>query len=162
MSQITPQIYIGGFMHARNAHWLMEKGITHIVNAAKELDNYHPAYFKYLRLDLNDIPSQDLTKALNKSYHFMKKAIDEGGIVFVHCFAGVSRSSSQIIDYLMMNKTMSFERSLNYVRRKHSRTNPNSGFQHQLAAKDPTKKTMINRYSNGYPIIHQDSWNSWW
>lgn len=140
MSLITPQIYIGGFMQARDGHWLMERGITHIVNAAKELDNYYPAYFKYLRLDLNDIPSQDLTKALDKSYHFMKKAIDGGGVVFVHCFAGVSRSSSQIIHYLMMNKNMSFERTLDYVRRKHSRTNPNPGFLWQLAAKDPTKR----------------------
>jgi len=149
MSQISPQLYIGGFMQARDGQWLMDRGITHIVNSSLELPNYFPGYFKYLRLDLNDVSSQDLTKALNNSYRFMKKAIDEGGIVFVHCFAGISRSSSQIIHYLMLNKNASFERSLDYVRRKHPRTNPNPGFQQQLMEKDPTKNTMINRYSNG-------------
>jgi len=160
MSQITPQLYIGGSAEAQDSRWLLNRKITHIVNASRELFNYFPNCFKYLRLDLNDTPDQDLTGALNNSYRFMKKAIDEGGIVFVHCFAGISRSSSQIIHYLMMSKCMSFENSFNYVKRKHPRTNPNHGFQKQLLLKDPTKKTeLVNKYySRSYPIIHQGSW----
>ena len=164
MSFVTPQIYIGGFMEARDGHWLQSRGVTHIVNASEELPNYFPNYFKYLRLDLNDSPNQDLTKALSNSFRFMKKAIDEGGVVFVHCFAGMSRSSSQIIHYLMIDRAMSFERALSYVRRKHPRTDPNYGFQEQLASKDPTKKTVLaNGYhSKSYPIVHQGTlWNPW-
>ncbi len=164
MSQITPQIYIGGFMEARNGQWLQNRGVTHIVNASRELPNYFPNYFKYLRLDLNDTPEQDLTKALNNSYRFMKKAIDEGGVVFVHCFAGISRSSSQIIHYLMISETMSFERAFNYVQKKHPRTNPNYGFLKQLEFKDPTKKTVLadGYHSESYPVVHQGSWWSLW
>ena len=142
MSQITPQIFIGGFMEARNDQWLKNRGVTHIVNSSRELPNYFPNYFRYLRLDLDDTPRQDLSNALINSYRFMKNAIGEGGVVFVHCFASVSRSTSQIIHYLMMSKIMSFEKALNYVRRKHPRTNPNYGFIEQLSLKDPTKKTI--------------------
>ena len=159
MSQIEPQIFIGGFMEARNDQWLKNRGVTHIVNASRELPDYFPNYFKYLRLDLDDTPRQDLSKALNNSYRFMKKAIGEGGVVFVHCFASISRSTSQIIHYLMMSKIMSFEKALNYVRRKHPKTNPNSGFQKQLMQKDPTKQCSFTA-SSSYPIIHQGSrWN---
>ena len=140
MSQITPNIYIGGFTEARNRKWLADRGITHIVNAATELPNYFPNHFKYLRLDLNDVPGQYIHSALNRSYNFMKNVINRGGIVFVHCFAGVSRSSSQIINYIMMDKNVSFEKSLNYMRMKHPRTNPNPGFQRQLVERDPTRR----------------------
>ena len=151
-------------MEAWNWLWLKNRGVTHIVNSSREIPNYFPNYFKYLRLDLNDIPSQDLTKALNNSYRFIKKAIDEGGVVFVHCFAGKSRSSSQIIYYLMMDRMMNFEGALNYVRRKHPITNPNYGFQKQLMQKDPTKRTVLPResYSESYPIVHQGSWWGLW
>nr|QBK85878.1 MAG: dual specificity phosphatase [Marseillevirus LCMAC101] len=166
MSQVTPQIWIGGFLSARNGRWLQDRGVTHIVNASKELPDYFPQNFKYLRLDLNDSSDQDLTKALSNSYRFMKKAIDEGGVVFVHCFAGISRSSSQIIHYLMMDRVMSFERALDYVSRKHPRTNPNDGFRNQLLLKDPTKRSRFtaygSRYDRSYPVIHQGSWWSPW
>ena len=140
MSQITQQILLGGIMGALNGRWLQSRGVTHVVNASAELSNYFPRNFKYLRLDLDDTPEQDLSRAFNKSYYFIKNAIDNGGIVFVHCFGGISRSTSQVIYYLMIDNGISFERSLNYVRRKHRRTNPNRGFQYQLMMRDPTKK----------------------
>ena len=162
MSRITSQILIGGIKEAQNGRWLQYQGVTHIVNASMELPNYFPQNFKYLRLDLNDVSDQNLTKALSNSYRFMKKTIDEGGVVFVHCFAGISRSSSQIIHFLMMDRNISFEKALDYVRRKHPRTNPNGGFQQQLLLKDPTKKVFFNSQRSSYPVTHQDSWwNPW-
>jgi len=168
MSRITPKILIGGNREAQNGRWLQSLGVTHIVNAAKELPNYFPQNFNYLRLDLNDTPDQDLSRALNNSYSFMKKAIDGGGVVFVHCMVGMSRSSSQIIHYLMLNYLISFDEALAYVRKKHPLTNPNAGFKVQLSLRDPTRRrqNVINsdRYSrhNDYYNPQQNSWWDLW
>jgi len=39
---------------------------------------------------------------------FMKDGISKGGVL-VHCFAGVSRSATCVMAYLMQEKDMSFE-----------------------------------------------------
>ena len=54
-----------------------------------------------------------------------------GGKVFVHCVAGVSRSSTIVIAYLM-NKGMTYKEAFEWVKKKHSIAFPNYGFQRQL------------------------------
>ena len=56
--------------------------------------------------------------------------------MLVHCFAGVSRSSTCVIAYLMQVKKMSFVDAFTFVRSKRSIAFPNIGFQRQLAELD--------------------------
>lgn len=62
----------------------------------------------------------------------MKDAINRGGGVLVHCFAGVSRSSTCVIAYLMQEKDMSFEEAFSYASKRRPVIFPNMGFQRQL------------------------------
>lgn len=132
MSQITPNIYIGGFDEASNYRWLKDHGITHIVNMAIEHPNYFPRAFRYIKLGIFDHPKQSLFPEVAAGLRFMKNAIARGGLVFVHCHAGVSRSSSMVLYYLMKTYGWSLKKSLAYMRDLHPRTNPNPGFQRQL------------------------------
>ena len=50
----------------------------------------------------------------------------------VHCYAGVSRSATIIIAYLMQEKRLTFVEALKYVRRRRPIVCPNFGFQKQL------------------------------
>ena len=57
-----------------------------------------------------------------------------GNRVFVHCAAGVSRSSTVVIAYFMAKYGFSFERARDMVKAKRKCVNPNNGFERQLKA----------------------------
>ena len=68
----------------------------------------HPNHFNYIRLDLEDIPTQDLSNVLDPVSEKIISLIKNKKNVFVHCYAGVSRSTSIVINTIMekcMNKT---------------------------------------------------------
>lgn len=52
------------------------------------------------------------------------------GNVLVHCFAGISRSSSGIIAYLMNKYGQTFTEALAYCKAKRPIVDPNPGFVH--------------------------------
>jgi protein-tyrosine phosphatase len=62
---------------------------------------------------------------------FIKDGIRKGGVL-VHCFAGVSRSTSCVLAYLMKEKKMPFWEALNLVRQRRPIVCPNVGFMRQL------------------------------
>lgn len=64
--------------------------------------------------------------------NFIDKALTSKGRIYVHCYRGVSRSTSAIIAYLMKIKGMDFKAAKNLCRVKRPIVNPNSGFIRQL------------------------------
>ena len=65
---------------------------------------------------MNDVPYENLGKHFMDSAVFIQKAIKNGGVVFVHCWAGISRSTSCIAAYLMLEYGMSLTNGLNLTR----------------------------------------------
>lgn len=78
------------------------------------------------------MPSETLLPHLPDAINFIKTALSKGGHVLVHCYAGVSRSASTIIAYLMVERNMSFVNAATFVRKKRPIIFPNIGFQRQL------------------------------
>jgi len=132
MTQITKKIYLGSYDDARNLNKLSHLGITHILNTAIEIPNFYPNYFKYLRLNLDDISQQNLYPVLDKSYKFIDNVVNNDGKILVHCAAGISRSSSIVIYYLMKRYNWDYGRAYNYVKSHRKIINPNNGFCRQL------------------------------
>lgn len=132
MSLITPHLYLGDAHDSRDFNFLMSKNITLIVNCAKEINNFYSGRFKYLNLDLDDVPSQNIVDALRISSDTILQHMKKGGITFVHCAAGISRSSSVVIYAIMRLHDWDYEKSFKYVKSMHNRTNPNPGFVEQL------------------------------
>ena len=52
--------------------------------------------------------------------------------ILVHCAAGVSRSASFLIAYLMRERQEPYHKVLDFVKSKRKWANPNSGFRGQL------------------------------
>ena len=133
VSKITDDIYLGdAATGASSKKFLKEHGITHIVNAAAELPNYFPDDFTYQRLDLYDKTSQTLGPALPKAYDFIKDALKDGGKIFIHCIAGISRSASVTIYYLMRDQGWKYRKAYTFVKDKRPIINPNESFKGEL------------------------------
>lgn len=137
MSKIFDQLYLGSRREASNDEWLTSHHITHIVNCAFELPEYFPGKYVYLNLKLDDVPSQSIYHVLEKSFNFILDAISRGGNVLVHCAAGVSRSVSVVVYFIMKVKDVTFDEALKYVKSKREIANPNQGFVYQLISVSP-------------------------
>lgn len=133
MSQVVDWLYIGDFRHAQDLTWLKKHKITHIVNMTIEHPNYHPNRFYYYKAHAYDTNYQLLEDILRRGYTFMKKAVDSGGIILVHCHAGISRSSSMVLYYLMRTFQVPLIQAFRHLKMIHPRANPNPSFWKQLS-----------------------------
>lgn len=128
IDQITDKIYLGNESGAHNQEMLKELKITHILVAGNYLHQKFPKDFKYFKLPLHDKPGQDLFPYLKAASDF----IDEGERVLVHCGAGMSRSASIVIAYLMMTNKWSYTDAHEFVKTRRAIVCPNEGFVTQL------------------------------
>ena len=76
-----------------------------------------------------DVPWENLSKYFPSAIKFIKDALAGGGTVFVHCYAGVSRSAAILIAYLMQEHQLTMFQAMSLVKAKRSVAFPNPGFQ---------------------------------
>lgn len=65
-------------------------------------------------------------------HNFIKEALSTGSGILVHCSAGISRSPTIVISFVMIEKRMTFKQAYQFVKEKRSVVCPNVGFQGQL------------------------------
>ena len=63
---------------------------------------------------------------------FITEALSSGGKILVHCVAGISRSASCVIAYLMKSKQIGYEEALAMTKAKRFCVEPNDAFVRQL------------------------------
>jgi protein-tyrosine phosphatase len=129
MSEIIPgKLYLGNWEDAFKARF--DGRVTHIVNVAKEVPNFHKCTsdILYLHLSLTDVPEQQIFPYFQVIVPFIENAIENDGVVLVHCVAGMSRSASFVLAYLMKRFGWTLNESLEFVTEKRSIVKPNSGF----------------------------------
>uniref|UniRef100_A0A7S3N911 protein-tyrosine-phosphatase n=1 Tax=Euplotes harpa TaxID=151035 RepID=A0A7S3N911_9SPIT len=91
-----------------------------------------PDKFKYKVFELEDDDDEDIKKYFAEGIEFITDSLAAGGCVFVHCAAGISRSTSMLCAYLMKTYKWTFHKALTIVQEKRSFVCPNQGFQEQL------------------------------
>jgi hypothetical protein len=132
--EVVQGLYLGNAEFASDLDLLKGLGVTHIVNSAKEVPDYFKGdfNFQYLHLMLNDIPEENISRFFEVSRNFIAEALDNGGVVLVHCWAGVSRSVTVVIYYLTKTYGISVKEALKIIRERRPIANPNVGFIKQL------------------------------
>nr|XP_018684548.1 PREDICTED: dual specificity protein phosphatase 1B-like isoform X4 [Musa acuminata subsp. malaccensis] len=131
--QIEEGLFLGSVGAALNKSALKDLNITHILTVAKSLDAAFPNDFVYKKIDVFDTPGTELVKYFAECFSFIDEARSAGGGVLVHCFAGMSRSVTVVVAYLMKKHRMSLSDALSLVRSKRPHIAPNHGFLTQLA-----------------------------
>lgn len=137
INRVDKNIYIGNEMGAQHLEYLVNNGITHILNTAIEIPNYYTNKFIYLNLQLADNPirgEENLLIVLEPTYQKILEIINKNpkSKIFIHCAAGISRSASITIYYLMKKYSMSFENALEQLRKVRKIVNPNDWYKSQL------------------------------
>lgn len=124
MDQITDNIFLGNSYDARHCkHYLVENGITAILNCAKDLDNpYISSKDGFETAQCGLLDSKDNTRfAAYSAVYQLVNLINRKHKVLVHCHEGRSRSAMVVASYLLNFTDMGFEtlrESLSYIKTK--------------------------------------------
>ena len=83
-------------------------------------------------------------------YHFINNSDPLTGNVLVHCMAGVSRSVSVVIYYLMKKYFENFDKTFAFVKSKRPIANPNDSFKGQLQKYETKRDRYTEADANQY------------
>ena len=110
-------------------------GITHIINlaAAEGYPNQFPFHFTYIKVVVKDSETEPIYTKFQKCNHFISQALrNPKHKVFIHCHAGISRSPTIALAYIIYDKQCSYQKALDLVRNFRFMIKPNPGFEMQL------------------------------
>ncbi len=161
VSCILPErLFLTNFRGVENVEELQRLNIKHIL-CVNEQTNSHPEKFNYFNIDtLEDQEDHDATPYFLQVKKFTDQAIKAGGGVVFHCAAGISRSATMMISYLMASKRLSLYEAfqLTYSRRRVAW--PNRSFMRQLIVYE--RKLQSDGWLTGKtPSITLATWDAW-
>ena len=131
-SRIFDDLFLGSEWNASNLEELERNGIGHILNVTREIDNFFPDQFDYLNIRVYDDEATELLKHWDRTYKYIRRALEDGSKVLVHCKMGVSRSASVVIAYAMKARHWDLPQALQHVKDRRACVKPNTSFMQQL------------------------------
>jgi dual specificity MAP kinase phosphatase len=132
-SEILPHLIIGNYRDASSLACLTSLGVTHVINVTANLPLHFEAEgIRYLRLPASDSGSQNLRQYFAEAIDFIDAARASKGRVLVHCQAGVSRSPTIVLAYLIARSQLSLSDAFTLVKDRRSIVAPNINFMGQL------------------------------
>ena len=129
MDYIVDNIYLGDSTAASDEEYLKSYNIDTVVNCAEELESKYKD-LKFMELKLYDDYEQKLFPKLEVAYKYIK--LHKRNNILVHCAAGMSRSASLVIFYIMKENGWDFDVSYRYCKERRPIVEPNDSFQEQL------------------------------
>ncbi|XP_076874882.1 dual specificity protein phosphatase 7-like [Brachyhypopomus gauderio] len=132
--QILPYLYLGCAMDSANLEVLGQRDIEYILNVTPNLPNVfeRDGHFKYKQIPIADHWSQNLSHFFPEAISFIEEGRSRQCGVLVHCLAGVSRSVTVTVAYLMQKLRLSLDDAYDLVKHKKSNISPNFSFMGQL------------------------------
>ena len=101
------KLYVGNCNHAVDLPSLEERGITFILNMAardstcQASEELYGDSYSVMRIAAGDRPGYNISQHFKETYDFIERARKKRTSVLIHCAAGVSRSCTIAISYLM-------------------------------------------------------------
>ncbi|XP_057557730.1 dual specificity protein phosphatase 16 [Hippopotamus amphibius kiboko] len=132
-TRILPSLYLGCQRDVLNKELMQQNGIGYVLNASNTCPK--PDFIPeshFLRVPVNDSFCEKILPWLDTSVDFIEKAKASNGCVLVHCLAGISRSATIAIAYIMKRMDMSLDEAYRFVKEKRPTISPNFNFLGQL------------------------------
>ncbi|XP_067410672.1 dual specificity protein phosphatase 15 isoform X2 [Emydura macquarii macquarii] len=131
MNKVLPGLYLGSITDAKDLEQLSGNKITHIISV-HEFPQPLLQEITYLCIPLPDTPEANIKKHFKECISFIHCCRLHGGNCLIHCLAGISRSTTIVIAYVMAVTELSWQEILQALRAVRPIANPNPGFKQQL------------------------------
>nr|XP_023697981.1 dual specificity protein phosphatase 8-like isoform X1 [Paramormyrops kingsleyae]XP_023697982.1 dual specificity protein phosphatase 8-like isoform X1 [Paramormyrops kingsleyae]XP_023697983.1 dual specificity protein phosphatase 8-like isoform X1 [Paramormyrops kingsleyae]XP_023697985.1 dual specificity protein phosphatase 8-like isoform X1 [Paramormyrops kingsleyae]XP_023697986.1 dual specificity protein phosphatase 8-like isoform X1 [Paramormyrops kingsleyae]XP_023697987.1 dual specificit len=132
-TRILPHLYLGSQKDVLNKDLMAQNGITYVLNASNTCPK--PDFIcesHFMRIPVNDNYCEKLLPWLDKTNDFIDKAKVSNCRVIVHCLAGISRSATIAIAYIMKTMGLSSDDAYRFVKDRRPSISPNFNFLGQL------------------------------
>ncbi|XP_054168413.1 dual specificity protein phosphatase 1-like [Oppia nitens] len=130
--EILPYLYLGSEYHASCKAMLKNIGITALLNVSHTCPNHFQDCFIYKSIPIEDSKSEDISIWFSEAIDFIDCVRNSNGKVLIHCHAGISRSATICMAYLMATKRLRMEEAYEYVKSRRKIISPNFNFMGQL------------------------------
>nr|XP_046235212.1 dual specificity protein phosphatase 16 [Scatophagus argus] len=132
-TRILPHLYLGCQRDVLNKDLMQQNDIAYVLNASNTCPK--PDFIPeshFLRVPVNDSFCEKILPWLDRSVEFIEKAKASNARVLVHCLAGISRSATIAIAYIMKRMDLSLDEAYRFVKEKRPTISPNFNFLGQL------------------------------
>ena len=137
-SLISGKLYLGSVSALND---LDKYNITFVISLFPAFNCTIPEHITQVEYSISDTPqySQKMNTILDQTTKLIHTHLTNGCNVLVHCFAGVSRSSTVVLDYLLQHTNVKqicnkeYISILHYIRKFRDVVTPNQGFATLLA-----------------------------
>ncbi|XP_048186656.1 dual specificity protein phosphatase 4 [Perognathus longimembris pacificus] len=130
--EILPFLYLGSAHHAARRDTLDALGITALLNVSPDCPNHFEGHFQYKCIPVEDNHKADISSWFLEAIEYIDAVQERRGRVLVHCQAGISRSATICLAYLMMKQRVRLEEAFEFVKQRRSIISPNFSFMGQL------------------------------
>ena len=146
MTEVYPNMFVGNRLAATNLKLLRSQGITHLLNAAHpgpgnsmtvDCSHIQESEIVYLGLQLSDDSTEDIRAVFSQSSRWIAEALEakedlvKPFKVLINCWAGISRSATLALAFLMEHRDMNLKQAIKQVKLARN-VSPNRGFLEQL------------------------------
>ncbi|KAK3580491.1 hypothetical protein CHS0354_001092 [Potamilus streckersoni] len=107
-------------------------GITNVINCTLEIPNLQLSGVECIQIHVEDAPHARLGIYFDRCADKIHQVSQKGGRTLVHCMAGVSRSASLCIAYMMKYQRLTLKQAYEHVKKRRPVIRPNTGFWRQL------------------------------
>eukprot|EP01080_Neovahlkampfia_damariscottae_P006236 gene6236-10242_t len=152
-------LYLGSANASTNKHHLKELGVTHVLTMASNIPPPHLDDLKYMIIYAEDARSTSLIKHFHDTWLFIKTALEKKESVVIHCMAGVSRSSTVTIAYLMKEQQKTVREAYSWVKKRRPIIDPNPTFRNELKVyQQLLLKNPLSTEDNEYLSHPKNKW----
>ncbi|XP_018604585.1 dual specificity protein phosphatase 4 [Scleropages formosus] len=130
--EILPFLFLGSAYHASKRDMLDRMGISALLNVSSSCPNHFEGLYTYKCIPVEDNHKADISSWFIEAIEYIDSVKASNGRVLVHCQAGISRSATICLAYLMKRKGVRLEEAFEFVRQRRSVISPNFSFMGQL------------------------------
>ncbi|AWP07378.1 putative dual specificity protein phosphatase 2 [Scophthalmus maximus] len=130
--ELLPFLFLGSAFHSSCRETLAAAGITAVLNVSSTCPNFYEGDFEYLRITVEDSLAADIRACFTTAIAFIDSVKQSGGRVLVHCQAGISRSATICLAYLMHTQRVRLDEAFDFVKQRRHVISPNLAFMGQL------------------------------
>jgi len=149
-TKVADFLFLGNMNDAANAESLTALGIDHVLNVTAVEPSYQMSNnITYKQLHAADNGSQNIKQHFNEAFRFIDAAKKSGGSVLIHCQAGVSRSPTIAIAYLIKYFSMKMLDAYQFIKIRRTIISPNLNFMGQLLEFEQSMQSSEEGESSG-------------